>query len=203
MKSPVNAQGQLRCVVVPRQKVYPNMLQFICPSCRQVLRVAPKHLGQRGQCNKCGMKIALIGAANDPAPQMASHVAELPLEKHGAPATEAQKEYLRRLGLKDAEVAGLDKECASDRIDLLKRQHLEMAPPTEKQLAHLERLGASPVQIGQVFSQAGASALIEAMHLRPTQMQIELLHKLGATGAQIARLKTKADASELIEQLGD
>jgi hypothetical protein len=178
------------------------MLQFICPSCRQVLRVAPKHLGQRGQCNKCGMKIALIGAANDPAPQMASHVAELPQGLPGAPATEAQKEYLRRLGLKDAEVASLDKDGASDRIDALKQQHLKMAPPTEKQLAHLERLGASPVQIGQVFSQAGASALIEAMHLRPTQMQIELLHKLGATGAQIARLKTKADASELIEHLG-
>lgn len=179
------------------------MLQFICPSCRQVLRVASKHLGQRGQCNKCGTKIALIGAANDPAPQMASHVADLPQGAVGAPATEAQKEYLRRLGLQETEVATLDKDNASERIDALKRQHLQMAPPTEKQLAHLERLGASAVQMKQVFSQAGASALIEAMHLRPTRMQIELLHKLGATGAQIARLKTKADASELIEQLGD
>jgi hypothetical protein len=148
------------------------------------------------------MKIALIGAANNPAPQMASHVGELPQGNPVAPATEAQKEYLRRLGLKEADLTSLDKEGASDRIDALKQQHLQMAPPTEKQLAHLERLGASPVQMGQVFSQAGASALIEAMHLRPTQMQIELLHKLGATGAQIARLKTKADASELIEHLG-
>lgn len=179
------------------------MLQFICPSCRQVLRVAPKHLGQRGQCNKCGKKIALIGAANDPAPQMASLVGELPPGASGSPATEAQKEYLRRLGLKDSELAGLDKDSASDRIEALKNHHRKLAPPTAKQLSHLERLGASRESIDLVISQADASALIEAMHLRPTPMQIELLQRLGATGAQIARLKTKADASELIEQLGE
>lgn len=178
------------------------MLQFICPSCRQVLRIAPRHLGQRGQCNKCGVKIALIGAANNPAPQMASLVGDMPLGGFGALATEAQKEYLRRLGLKESELAGLDKDGASDRIDALRTHHLKLARPTEKQLAHLERLGASRESIDQVISQEDASALIEAMHLRPTPMQIELLQRLGASGAQIARLKTKADASELIEQLG-
>jgi hypothetical protein len=178
------------------------MLQFICPSCRQVLRVAPKYLGQRGQCNKCGKKIALIGSANNPAPQVASLVEERPKGPPGAPATEAQKEYLRRLGATETELLGLDRNSASDRIDALRKQHLKEAPPTQKQLAHLQRLGAPPARIAQVVSQADASVLIEAMHLRPTQMQIELLHKLGASGAQIARLKTKADASELIEALG-
>jgi hypothetical protein len=178
------------------------MLQFICPACRQVLRVAPRHIGQRGQCNKCGVKIALIGAANDPAPQMASLVAELPQGPAGIPATEAQKEYLRRLGDKESDIIGLDKDTAADRIDALRQQHRKLSPPTPKQLAHLIRLGASHDQVAQLISQTDASALIEAMHLRPTQMQIELLHKLGANGAQIARLKTKADASELIEQLG-
>ena len=178
------------------------MLQFICPSCNQVLRVAPRYLGQRGQCNKCGKKIALIGAANNPAPQMASLVADVPAPKRGEPATEAQKEYLRRLGTRESELLDLDKATASDRIEQLKKQHLTQAPPTPKQLAHLGRLGASVTRIEQVVSQADASSLIEAMHLRPTQVQIETLHKLGATGAQIARLRTKADASELIEELG-
>lgn len=178
------------------------MLQFICPSCNQVLRIAPKYLGQRGQCNKCGNKIALVGSASDPAPQMASLVAGDVAGEPGEPATEAQKEYLRRLGAKESEILGLDKIGASDRIEALKEEHRTQAPPTPKQLAHLQRLGASPARIEQVVSQADASALIESMHLRPTQMQIALLHKLGATGAQIARLKTKADASELIEEMG-
>lgn len=184
------------------RKSLEKMLQFICPSCRQVLRVAPRYLGQRGQCNKCGIKIALIGAANNPAPQMASLVGEVPLGGSDTPATEAQKEYLRRLGLKESELVGLDKESASDRIDALRNQHLKLSRPTEKQLSHLERLGASRESIDRVISQEDASALIEAMHLRPTPMQIELLQRLGASGAQIARLKTKADASELIEHLG-
>ena len=178
------------------------MLQFICPSCNQVLRIAPKHLGHRGQCNKCGKKIALIGAENDPAPQMATLVADVPNGSRGEPATEAQKEYLRRLGARESEILGLDRMDASDKIDELKSQHLKQAPPTEKQLAHLKRLGAPQTRIDHVISQADASSLIESMHLRPTRMQIELLHTLGATGAQIARLRTKADASELIEELG-
>lgn len=178
------------------------MLQFICPSCNQVLRVAPKYLGQRGQCNKCGKKIALIGAANNPAPQMASLLADKPASQRGEPATEAQKEYLRRLGAKESELLGLDKAAASERIDHLRDVHRKQDPPTEKQLGHLQRLGASPTRIEHVISQADASSLIEAMHLQPTQIQIELLHRLGANGTQIARLKTKADASELIEKLG-
>lgn len=164
--------------------------------------MASKYLGQRGQCNKCGTKIALVGAASIATPQMASRVQELPRVGTGEPATEAQREYLRRLGARESEIAIMDREQASDRIDALKQHHRKLDPPTAKQLAHLTRLGASHDRIAMVISQADASALIEAMHLRPTQMQIELLHKLGATGAQIARLKTKADASELIEQLG-
>ncbi len=179
------------------------MLQFICPSCKQVLKIAPKHLGQRGCCNKCRTRIALIGSANDPAPQMASLVEELPMEAgSNEPASEAQKEYLRRLGARESEVVTMDRGTASERIDTLKAQHLKLSPPTEKQLAHLGRLGAPPARIATVISQADASSLIEAMHLRPTRMQIELLHTLGASGAQIARMKSKADASELIEQLG-
>lgn len=177
------------------------MLQFICPNCRQVLRVAPKYLGQRGQCNKCGQKIALIGSSSNPAPQMASRVENTARGPAGAPATEAQKEYLRRLGARESELVSLDRAAASDRIDALRRFHQTQAPATPKQIAHLERLGASAARIQQVVSQADASALIEALHLRPTPMQIDLLHKLGATGAQIARLKNKAEASELIEQL--
>ncbi len=178
------------------------MLQFICPKCNQVLRIAPKHLGQRGKCNKCGARIALIGSANDPAPQPASLVEDLPFNTSDEPATEAQKEYLRRLGARESELTSIDRETASARIDALKEAHRKQAPPTEKQLAHLERLGAPPARIARVLSQADASSLIETMHLRPTRMQIELLHSLGATGAQIARLKTKADASELVEELG-
>ncbi len=178
------------------------MLQFICPACKQVLRIAPKHLGQRGSCNKCGKRIALIGSENDPAPQMASLVEALPVATSDEPATEAQKEYLRRLGARESELVDLDKATASHRIDALKEEHRKQAPPTEKQLAHLERLGAPPNRIAAVLSQADASSLIETMHLRPTRVQIELLHKLGATGAQIARLKTKADASDLIQEYG-
>lgn len=178
------------------------MLQFICPTCKQVLRIAPKHLGQRGSCNKCGARIALIGSANDPTPQAASLVGTMADASSDEPATEAQKEYLRRLGARESELSTLDKVSASSRIDALREQHRQQAPPTEKQLAHLERLGAPPARIAQVLSQADASSLIENMHLRPTRMQIELLHSLGATGAQIARLKTKADASELVEELG-
>jgi hypothetical protein len=178
------------------------MLQFICPSCKQVLRIAPKHLGSRGSCNKCGAKIALIGSANDPAPQTASLVENIPAARSAEPASAAQLEYMRRLGARESELAGLDKLTASDRIEALKAQHQKQEPPTEKQLAHLERLGASPARIAGVISKADASSLIETMHLRPTRMQIELLQKLGATGAQIARTKSKADASELIEELG-
>ena len=178
------------------------MLQFICPTCKQVLRIAPKYLGQRGSCNKCGSKIALIGSPNDPAPQPASLVEEMSVAKSDEPASEAQLEYLRRLGAKESQLIGLDKVTASDRIDVLKEEHRKQAPPTEKQLAHLERLGAPSARIAMVLSQADAAALIEAMHLRPTRMQIESLHKLGATGAQIARLKSKADASDLVEELG-
>lgn len=178
------------------------MLQFICPSCNQVLRVAPKYLGQRGQCNKCGKKIALVGAATNPAPQMASLVVDQVESRSGEPATEAQKEYLRRLGARESELLSLDRATASHKIDVLKERHRTQDPPTEKQLAHLQRLGASPERLKTIISQADASSLIETMHLRPTPIQIELLHKLGANGTQIARLKTKADASELIEQLG-
>ena len=74
-------------------------------------------------------------------------------------------------------------------------------PPTPKQLAYLERLGATREQIAGIDSQASASQLIEELHLSPTPGQMAYLRDLGATGAQLAWLKTKAQASALIQSL--
>jgi len=148
------------------------MLSFICPYCQQTLQVAPQQLGQRGRCNKCGGRIALVGRADAQRPQMASQV----FDPDNAPGTTP---------------AAVPTAAA----------RAEQEAPTARQLEHLQRLGASPQEIAALRSNAEASRLIDARQPPPTKSQIAYLERLGATPELLARVKTKAQASALIEKI--
>lgn len=181
-----------------------SVLVFVCPLCEKTLQVRRDHVGRRGRCRGCGGYIALIGRADADGPQMATTVAEGPPEapSHpGLPPTDAQLDYLQKLGAVREDLAILDRETASTLIDQMTRTHQEQEPPTEKQWAYLKRLGADARQLARIANRAEASALIEAMHLSPTPEQRMILRELGATGAQVAGLKTKAAADALIADL--
>lgn len=182
-----------------------KMLLFLCPHCDALLKVPEAYLGQRGRCNKCGGRIALIGDVNVTAPQAASAVADetAPDPRLGPPkaATDKQLAYLRGLGAPEQALHGIDRERASALIDEIKAKRQHGEPPTEKQLAYLKRLGAPERQMGRVRSKADAARLIEDMHLSPTAEQIKRLNALGAGGARVATLKSKAAAEALIEEL--
>ncbi|MBI3117512.1 MAG: hypothetical protein HYZ00_02430 [Candidatus Hydrogenedentes bacterium] len=177
------------------------MIRFACPLCEAILRVPPEYVGLRGHCNKCGGRIALLGNQDDGRVQRASIVADAPPEPPDTrPATLRQIDHLRRAGMTEAGLGQLTRSQASTLI-LRQAQRRGQDAPTEKQLGHLQRLGASQAQLDSVRTRAEASALIEEMHLRPTAAQIKLLNELGATGEHIARLKSKGEASALIDDL--
>lgn len=87
-----------------------HMPTFICPHCQHSLEVAPQHLGQRGRCNRCGGRIALVGRADAQRPQLASKINEsapaprcnvgvFPVPPTAQePPSKSQMEYLTRLG---------------------------------------------------------------------------------------------------------
>jgi len=182
-----------------------KMLLFLCPHCDELLKVPETYLGQRGRCNKCGGRIALIGDANVTTPQAASLVADetAPDPRLGPPkpASDKQLDYLRALGAPEQVLQDLDRERASTLIDELKEKRQRGESPTEKQWAYLKRLGATERQLAGVRSKADAARLIEDLHLSPTADQIKRLTALGASGARLAALKSKAAADALIEEL--
>ncbi len=184
-----------------------KMLLFLCPHCDELLKVPEAYLGQRGRCNKCGGRIALIGDANLATPQAASIVADEtatdPRLGPPKPASDKQLDYLRALGAPEQTLRGLDRDQASALIDELKEKRQRGEPPTEKQLTYLKHLGATERQLGRVRSKADATRLIEDLHLSPTADQIKRLKALGASGAHLAALKSKAAADALIEELSD
>jgi hypothetical protein len=177
------------------------MLLFICPYCNEILKVPGEYLGQKGRCNKCGGRIALIGNPGLSTPQAASRVTDdISDEELSQPATEKQLEVLRDMGALEARLAGITKDNASRLIQALRQRRLESDPPTGKQLDYLRKLGASESQIRAINSKAEAATLIEEMHLRPTAAQLDYLRDLGVPGARLAALKTRGQASALIEE---
>lgn len=178
------------------------MLLFICPYCDDILKVPGEYLGQRGRCNKCGGRIALLGTPGLSTPQAASRVTDdLSDEELAQPATEKQLEVLREMGAAEGRLAGMTRDNASRLIQALRQRRLESDPPTEKQLDYLRKLGASATQLRAVTNKAEASALIEEMHLQPTTAQLDYLRDLGVPGARLAVLKTRGQASALIEEV--
>jgi hypothetical protein len=181
------------------------MQHFICPFCRETLKIPKEYLGRRGRCNHCGGRIALIGSENIGEVQLATKVAEEAAEEENArpkpPSTPKQRELLVKLGMKAADAAALDREKASERIDALTEAQRGREAPTEKQMAWLRKQGMEEDRIRAIASKAEASALIENMHLQPTPKQIEYLRDLGADGVRIARIKSRAEASALIDLL--
>ena len=138
------------------------MPTFICPHCKEHLRINAEHVGLRGKCNKCGGKIALIGQAETEAPQMASVLGELPLEParparaESEPPTQRQLDYLRDLGMPRAELAGVKTKAEASRLI-----EAWLPPPSESQRAYLARLGATSEQIAVLRTKAEAADLIQ------------------------------------------
>lgn len=138
------------------------MATFICPHCKQTLRINAEHVGLRGQCNKCGGKIALIGQAERETPQMASVLGELPAEAtrppraESEPPTQRQLNYLRDLGMSQAELAGVNSKAKASRLI-----EAWLPPPTESQRAYLARLGATSEQIAVLRTKTEAADLIQ------------------------------------------
>ena len=176
-------------------------MRFVCPYCESTLNIPERFLGQRGMCNKCGGRIALIGVADRAEPQRASKIGEAPAPDPAKPATEKQLDFLRDLGARADALEGLDREDASAAIDAMKTARRNSEPATEKQVAYLARLGATKAQIARAQSKEAASQLIEAMHVHPTPEQLALLRELGAPGAKVAALKSSGAAAALIEEL--
>ncbi len=180
------------------------MLQFICPHCDEVLNVSRESLGLAGKCNICGKRIALIGDPNAPGPQTAS-VATDDLDSAppmpSGPATPKQKEYLSGLGAVEEALEDIDRECAGDFIRILKARRRETAPPSARQIAYLQKLGAKPHQIENLRTMPQASNLIEVLQPAPAKKQIKYLKKLGATDEEIEELTSQGEASFLIQEL--
>jgi len=179
------------------------ILVFVCPACEGTLRVPPRHLGATGTCNKCGVRIALIGRAEGDTPQRASLVADAVEDDTRIPATEKQLTYLRALGARPEALTGLTRSRASALIEAGKQRRQAGEPATERQRAYLAKLGADPELVRRAATKAAASALIEDMHLHPTRPQVDRLRELGATGAQIAALKSRGEVRALLLRLGD
>ncbi len=79
-------------------------------------------------------------------------------------------------------------------------------PPTDKQLAYLRALGASPDRIVGIDRER-ASTMIDELKVRrqeseaPTEKQLAHLKRLGASARQLAGVRSKAEAAALIEEL--
>lgn len=176
------------------------MLAFICPHCQQPLRVQPENVGQRGRCNKCGGRIALIGRADASRPQMASRVID---EAEGTPRppTPRQRAAAERLGASPEDVKKMDRDNAGDLFRGLRDAKQRMEPPTERQLDYLRRLGMPETQIAGISNKAEASRLIEEWLPPPTKAQLDYLARLGAAPGEINALRTKNDAAELIQAM--
>lgn len=138
------------------------MPTFICPHCKEYLRINAEHVGLRGKCNKCGDKIALIGQKDSESPQMASVLGEMPVEAarparaEAEPPTQRQLDYLRDLGMPRAELAGVKSKAEASRLI-----EAWLPPPTESQRAYLARLGATSEQIAVLRTKVEAADLIQ------------------------------------------
>jgi len=178
-------------------------MQFRCPYCQKVLNIPGRYAGQRGTCNKCGGKIALVGASKTGGIPTASRVAPEQGQSEAAshePVTENQAAYLHDLGVSPDEARRLDRQKASTLIEQKQNERSESEPPTEKQINLLRRLGLSGKELAGIPSKAEASRRIEALQPPPTPRQLEYLERLGATPEQRAALKTRSEASDLIER---
>ena len=181
--------------------VMSERVQFICPACSEVLRIPRQYVGKRGKCNKCGARIALIGDVQGDQVPTATLVTDTVEDPKPEPVTTRQAVFLRELGVKEEEIATLNKTTASERIEALKRVHGEFEEPTEKQLKYLRDAGMSDEDMENIASKAEASRLIETWEPAPTENQLAYLKRLGASDAQLADLSKRSEASDLIEAL--
>ncbi len=175
------------------------MLTFICPHCQKELQIKPAYLGQRGKCNKCGGRIALIGRMDTPRAQVASKVVDAP-EGKAPPPTPKQVAAVKNLGAAPEQIASLDRENTGNILQQLKRVQAEREAPTDRQLEYLKQLGVPEPELAAVKSKGQASRMIDQWLPPPSDSQREYLARLGATGEQIAALRTKSDAAELIQR---
>jgi hypothetical protein len=60
-------EGTPRGALAPATKTR-LILEFPCPGCREVLRVAMAHAGKQGRCSLCGATFAVPAAPAEPAP---------------------------------------------------------------------------------------------------------------------------------------
>lgn len=178
-----------------------DKVQFICPACGKELSIPSRYVGKRGKCNKCGVRIALIGTQVGNKIPTATLVTDHVEDPDPEPVTTRQAVFLRELGVREEEVQGLSKMQASERIESLKRVQGEFDEPTEKQLKYLGDAGMTEEELEAIPSKAAASRLIETWEPPPTENQIAYLKRLGADDAQIAVLTKRSEASDMIEKL--
>lgn len=176
-------------------------LQFRCPHCKEVLQISPRYLGQVGKCKRCGGRIALIGVANAGVVQAASLVDDGENLRDERPATEAQREYLRNLGVPEERVDNAKRHDVSTLIQLVREDMRDPDPPTTAQMVLLKRLGVTEDERNLVRTRGDASRLIEGLQPKPTEAQLQYLARLGATPEQISAISTRSEAGELIEKL--
>ena len=55
------------------------MIDFVCPHCKQALRIPEEYAGHWGTCNFCKKKIHVTPAPNHPAPQVADDEPSTPM----------------------------------------------------------------------------------------------------------------------------
>ncbi|MFM1919964.1 MAG: hypothetical protein RLZZ303_1598 [Candidatus Hydrogenedentota bacterium] len=177
------------------------MLQFRCPHCQQVLRIAPKFLGQTGKCNKCAGRIALVGHENPDVVQMASLVDDGMAARDQRPATDAQRDLMRRMGAPEDAVVNALRHDVSTIIQVARNDLKTSEAPSQSQMELLKRLGVTDEERALVRTRAEASKLIEGLQPKPTEAQLAYLKRLGASPEQMAGVVTRSQAGELIEQL--
>ncbi len=176
-------------------------LQFRCPHCQEVLHISSRYLGQVGKCNKCSGRIALVGHENPDVVQAASLVDDGAGVRDMRPASEAQREVLRDMGVPEAQAAHALRHEVSTIIQQVRLDIKTFEPPSDAQLELLKRLGVTDDERSLVRTKDEASKLIDGLQPKPSDAQLSYLARLGATPAQLAEITTRGQAGELIEKL--
>ena len=168
---------------------------FICPHCEQSLQIRPQFLGFRGNCAKCGGRIALIGNRNIMTPQRAQAL-DPRVIAIAEPVANAANPFNSTLDAALDSISGWDDDVVTDFEDEAETE----APPTENQLRRLRELGATEAQILRLRTKGDAIRMIEVLQPPPTEEQLALLRSYGVSEEELAYLTTEGVAQAMIDE---
>ena len=171
---------------------------FICPHCEQQLQVRPQFVGFRGNCKKCGGRIALIGSRSIMTPQWAQKLGPRTQELASpeVPVVPVNPRFKSTLEAALEDISGSEDEMFAEMEDT----PLAESPPSPEQLARLKVLGATEGQMSRIATRADAIRLIEVLQPPPTDEQLQTLRAYGVSEEELAFLTTEGVAQAMIDE---